>query len=93
MYHFRFIEELKEIIKTEVHIYKLKGNKMESVCFNWHILKANKRLNDRYDFRKLNKITRNIEHFMYNHCDGECKKLLKIIENKRDPTYILDYPK
>jgi len=76
-----------------VHIYKFKKNKMESVCFNWHMLKANKRLNERYDFKKLNKITRNIELFMNDRCNGECKELLKLIEKTRNPNYIHNYPK
>lgn len=57
------------------------------------MLKANKRLNEHYDLKKFNKITRNIELFMNEHCNGKCKELLKIIENTKDPSYILDYPK
>jgi len=44
------------------------------------VLKAKKRLNECYDLKKLYKITRNIEHFMKEHCNGVCKELLKIIE-------------
>ena len=77
----------------EVHIYKLKENNMRSECMNWHILKANRRLNEPFKFKKLNKITRNIEIFMKEHCKGECKELLKIMEITQDSTYILDYPK
>ena len=66
---------------------------MQSVCFNWHILKANKRLNNRYSHKTLNKITRNLELFINVHFNGECKKLKEILENTRDPSYIIDYPK
>jgi len=53
------------------------------------MLKARKSLNERYDFKKLNKIARKIELFMNDHCNGECKELLKVIEKKRNPKYIL----
>jgi len=66
---------------------------MQSVCLNWHILKANKRLSNRYDHKTLNKITRNLELFINDHCKGECKHLAEIIEKTRDPSYIIYYPK
>lgn len=89
----KFIEELKDIIGNEVHIYRYKEDKIQSICICRHLLKANKRISQPFEFKRLNKITRNIELFMKDHCKGECKELLKIIEMTHDSRYILDYPK
>ena len=58
-----------------------------------YLLKANKKINNRYDHRTLNKITRSLELFMDDYCNGECKELAKIIENTRNPIYIMNYLK
>jgi len=58
-----------------------------------HLLKANRRINQPFEFRRLNKKTKNIELFMKDHYKGECKELMKIIEMTQDLRYILDYPK
>jgi len=62
------------------------------VCLNWHILKANKRLNECFKLRELN--NRNTELLMKDHCNNrECKELLKIIEITWNSNYMLGDPK
>lgn len=58
---------------------------MKVVYINWHILKVNKRSNEPFEFKKLNKITRNVKLFMKVYFKGESKKLLIIIKKRRDP--------